>query len=97
MAMIYCQKCGCRHSDKAECCPKCGLKNNAKSIFLYLVLCWFLGALGIHRFYAGKIVSGIVMLVLSITIVGIVITIVWALIDFFVGLCNVDTPEKIFK
>ena len=33
-----------------------------KSWFVTLVLAIFLGALGVHRFYTGKIVTGILML-----------------------------------
>lgn len=41
-----------------------------------LLLCFFLGNLGIHRFYVGKIGTGILML---ITLGGLGI---WSLIDF---------------
>jgi TM2 domain-containing membrane protein YozV len=41
-----------------------------------LLLCFFLGALGVHRFYVGKIGTGILML---ITFGGLGI---WAIIDF---------------
>ena len=41
-----------------------------------LLLCWFLGLLGIHRFYVGKVVTGIIQL---LTGGGFVI---WAVIDF---------------
>ncbi len=41
-----------------------------------ILLCFFLGALGIHRFYVGKIGTGILML---ITFGGFGI---WALVDF---------------
>ncbi|MFB6341213.1 TM2 domain-containing protein [Saccharicrinis sp. FJH62] len=41
-----------------------------------LLLCFFLGSLGVHRFYAGKIGTGILML---ITIGGLGI---WTIIDF---------------
>ncbi|MCJ7664187.1 MAG: TM2 domain-containing protein [Desulfobacterales bacterium] len=41
-----------------------------------LLLCIFLGALGVHRFYVGKIGTGIVMLV---TLGGLGI---WVIIDF---------------
>jgi len=40
------------------------------------LLCFFLGALGIHRFYVGKIGTGILQL---ITLGGLGI---WALVDF---------------
>jgi TM2 domain-containing membrane protein YozV len=41
-----------------------------------LLLCFFLGSFGVHRFYAGRIGSGILML---LTIGGLGI---WTLIDF---------------
>lgn len=41
-------------------------------------LCFFLGGLGIHRFYVGKVGTGILMIV---TLGGLGI---WALIDFIV-------------
>lgn len=41
-----------------------------------LLLCFFLGVFGVHRFYVGKILTGILML---ITFGGLGI---WSLIDF---------------
>lgn len=43
-----------------------------------LLLCFFLGSLGVHRFYAGKIGTGILML---LTLGGLGI---WQLIDFII-------------
>ena len=45
------------------------------------VLAFFIGTLGIHRFYLGRTGSAIVMLVLSCTIFGLLVTAPWALID----------------
>jgi len=45
------------------------------------LLAFFFGTLGIHRFYLGRNGSGITMLVLSLTIVGLVVSAPWALID----------------
>lgn len=47
-----------------------------KSWIVALLLCFFLGALGVHRFYVGKIGTGILQL---ITLGGLG---VWVLIDF---------------
>ena len=41
-----------------------------------ILLCFFLGALGIHRFYVGKIGTGVLML---LTFGGFGI---WAIVDF---------------
>ena len=46
------------------------------------LLAFFLGIFGVHRFYLGRIGSGVVMLVLTCTFVGVAITGIWALIDF---------------
>ena len=45
------------------------------------ILAFFLGTLGIHRFYLGRTGSGIVMLVLSITVIGLLVSAPWALVD----------------
>ena len=98
MAMIYCRECGARHSDKAKACPKCGYVpyDLSKSVVVYLLLNWFLGIFGAHRFYAGKTGSAIVMVLLTCTIIGIWITAIWSLVDFIVGVCNISTPENLF-
>ena len=54
---------------------------NDRNKIVAALLAFFLGTLGIHRFYLGRTGSGIVMLVLTITIVGILVTGLWALID----------------
>ncbi len=51
--------------------PNC----SPKSRLVVLLLCWFLGIFGVHRFYVGKVGTGILQLV---TIGGLGI---WALID----------------
>lgn len=45
------------------------------------LLAFVIGPIGIHRFYLGRIGTGIMMLVLSCTVIGLVLTIPWALID----------------
>lgn len=52
-----------------------------KSRLVALLLCFFLGYFGIHRFYVGKIGTGIIMLLLSISIIGLLISSLWVFID----------------
>lgn len=84
----YCHQCGLTIAKKAEICPKCGVRQpgfsrtdysghrdlNEKWI-LSLLLCWFLGVFGVHRFYLNKIGTGVLML---LTFGGLGI---WYLID----------------
>jgi TM2 domain-containing membrane protein YozV len=45
------------------------------------LLAFLMGPLGVHRFYLGQIGSGIAMLVLSCTVIGLFVSVPWALID----------------
>jgi TM2 domain-containing membrane protein YozV len=49
--------------------------------YIAALLAFFLGPFGIHRFYLGRNGSGIAMLVLTCTIVGLIVSAPWALVD----------------
>ena len=53
-----------------------------KNLLAATLLCFFLGGLGIHRFYVGKVGTGIIQL---LTLGGLG---VWALVDFIMLLCQ---------
>jgi hypothetical protein len=77
---MFCQNCGAQTNEMAEVCTKCGVKlekgaGDGKDWLTALLLCIFLGGLGIHRFYTGHTVIGIIQLV---TFGGCFI---WTLID----------------
>jgi TM2 domain-containing membrane protein YozV len=87
----YCTECGVLINIKAEICPKCGVRqithdttvNNEiteqrNNWVICLLLCWFFGVLGVHRFYTGHTVIGIIQL---LTLGGCGI---WTLIDFII-------------
>ena len=84
----YCFECGEIIKIKAELCPKCGVRQKNISMFTLtedrgrwlatLLLCWFLGVLGIHRFFTGHIGTGVLQL---ITLGGCGI---WTLIDLII-------------
>ena len=55
-----------------------------KSRLVTLLLCLFLGWLAIHRFYVGKVGTGILMILLMCTGIGEI----WLFIDFIIILCG---------
>ncbi len=55
-----------------------GRPASPKSRLAAAILAWFLGVIGVHRFYVGKVGTGILMI---LTLGGLG---VWALIDFIV-------------
>ena len=54
---------------------------NDRNKYVAAVLAFFLGTLGIHRFYLGRNGSGVAMLLLSLSMLGLILTGPWALID----------------
>ena len=65
-----------------------------RSRLVALLLCFFLGALGAHRFYVGKVGTGILML---LTLGGLGI---WMLIDLIlivVGSFNDKEGRRVFR
>jgi TM2 domain-containing membrane protein YozV len=61
---------------------------SVKSRAATALFAFFLGVFGVHRFYAGKIGTGALMLLLTFSYVGLLITGIWALIDFISALCG---------
>ena len=82
--MINCPSCHKEVSPGAKSCPHCGQPapdkplgyTSPKSRTAAALLCFFFGIIGVHRFYVGKIGTGILQI---ITLGGLGI---WALIDF---------------
>jgi TM2 domain-containing membrane protein YozV len=56
--------------------------NKKEAVVAYL-LAFFLGLLGCHNFYLGRTGVAIAQLILTITLVGMIITIIWVLIEAF--------------
>ncbi len=59
------------------------ITNEARNIVVAYLLLIFFGLLGAHRFYMGRTGSGVAMLILTVTMVGLPITVIWAFVDLF--------------
>ncbi|WP_336279073.1 TM2 domain-containing protein [Bartonella sp. CB175] len=55
---------------------------------MFALLCWCTGLFGVHRFMVGKIWTGALMLILSISFVGLLISGVWMFVDFILILAG---------
>jgi TM2 domain-containing membrane protein YozV len=64
------------------------------SKLILAIICWFFGVLGVHRFMTGKVGSGVVMLILSLTVVGLVVSGIWAIVDLIVILMGNFTDKN---
>ena len=49
--------------------------------YIAALIAFVLGPLGIHRFYLGRKGSGLTMLLLSITLIGLIVTYPWSFVD----------------
>jgi len=54
---------------------------SSRSRLIAVLLCFFLGAIGVHSFYAGKNTNGIIQIVITVVTLG-TLGWVWPLIDF---------------
>ncbi len=100
---MRCPHCGRGLSDAAAFCPGCGHPFDTviiaavdpyaspKSRLVALLLCFFLGMTGAHRFYVGQSLSACLMLLLFLVslllalvfvgYIGLMLDYIWAVID----------------
>ena len=100
---MFCKECGKEVGEKAVVCIHCGVSLNQsgnnninagnKEWLVTLLLCFFLGGFGIHRFYTGHTGIGIIQL---LTLGGCGI---WPLIDFIIIILGKfeDSEGKLLK
>ena len=94
----FCTECGENIKSKAEICPKCGVRQspppsilsntapNGKSRIVAVLLAFFLGGFGGHKFYLGQIGIGILYLLFVWTFIPVII----AFIEFIILLTMSD-------
>lgn len=59
-----------------------------KSKVVAALLAWLLGSFGVHDFYLGYKKNGIIKIILTVTVIGSVVSVVWSLVDFIKIICN---------
>lgn len=100
----FCRSCGESIKKEAEICPKCGVRQfgsgasakeplgpdeSEKSRLIAGLLWFFIGGLGIHRFYVGKVGTGILQLCF-----GWATLYIWNLVDGIMILCGAFKDEN---
>lgn len=78
---------------RQDAMQKGGLSNDTRALMLFeankktalvaYLLWFFVGILGGHNFYLKRTGVAVTQLILSITVVGLVITVFWVLVDAF--------------
>ncbi len=90
----FCKDCGSVINVRAEICPKCGVRQlpvhsglastapNGKSKLAAALFALFLGGIGIHKFYLGKVGWGIAYLLFCWTFIPAIVAFVEAILFF---------------
>ncbi len=100
----FCHECGVAINAKAEICPKCGVRQhnttstinaiapNGKSKLAAALFALFLGGIGIHKFYLGRIGWGVVYLLLCWTFIPAIVGFIEGIILLIMS--DVDFNKK---
>lgn len=91
--MVFCRACGAQIHTSATACPKCGATQGPSSlsnrrILPAVLLLIFVGWLGAHRFYVGKVGTAILFI---ITLGGLGL---WYLIDLIMLVVGSFTDKE---
>ncbi len=92
-ATKFCSSCGEKINERAIICPKCGVavqqSTNAKNKLVAGLFGIFLGGFGIHKFYLGKVIQGIIYLLFFWTFIP-------SLIGFIEGIVYICMSDEKF-
>ena len=90
--MVFCRACGKEIHSTAPTCPQCGAPQSVapagaqKSRIAAALFAFFLGGLGIHKFYLGRVGQGFLYLIFCWTFIPTII----AFIEFIIYLTMTD-------
>ncbi|GAA5104068.1 TM2 domain-containing protein [Bartonella jaculi] len=74
--------------------PLLGQQSSEHQQAIVAIVCWFLGLLGIHRFMVGKIGTGALMLILSLSVIGLAVSLIWRTVDLIFILTGKFTDKN---
>ncbi|MDI6478179.1 TM2 domain-containing protein [Cronobacter dublinensis] len=89
MSMVFCRGCGKEIHESAKACPQCGATQvtaGSKNRISAALLAFFLGGIGVHKFYLGKVGQGFLYLIFFWTFILAIISFV----EFIIYLCDTD-------
>ena len=94
----HCPECGFKINLKAEICPNCGVRvspppgttRSGRNKIAAALLALFLGVAGAHKFYLGNAKIGIIYILISLTAVGLIVTMILSIYDFIMLLTMAD-------
>jgi TM2 domain-containing membrane protein YozV len=94
-AESYCRDCGSVIHNRAEICPKCGVRQQTAAVgnrsrATAAIFAFFLGGVGVHKFYLGQSGAGIVYLLFCWTLVP-------AFIGFIEGIVYLTMSDAAFN
>jgi TM2 domain-containing membrane protein YozV len=58
---------------------------NSRSVLVAYLLWFFVGLFGAHNFYLKRVGIAVVQLILTITVVGSAVTLIWIIVDAFLS------------
>lgn len=90
----FCTNCGAQIDEKAEICPKCGVRQpqgtlGKKSRVTAAIFAFFLGGLGVHKFYLGRVAQGILYILFIWTFIP-------SIIAFIEGIVYLTMSDEAF-
>ena len=94
----FCFNCGAEIDFKAEICPKCGVRQlgmssgQKRSRIGAVLFAFFLGGLGFHKFYLGRVGMGIFYLLFCWTLLPSIAGFIEAII--YLTMSDADFNEK---
>lgn len=82
------------HSRSINTMPSDLNYTDGKDWLTTLLLCIFLGPLGIHRFYVGKTGTAVAMLLMCVFIIPAIASLIWNIVDFVTILTGSFTDSE---